>query len=129
MKRYLYTASAESVYGSQTFYIDAESQKQANERASRHDTDGIYEEMLEVQGLGDFEPCGDTDLSDFGDFPPDAPSAKALTARVTELEAEVQEQARRNGIGSEREARLLARVGKLEAELMRYRDQAERRRK
>ncbi len=42
---------------------------------------------------------------------------ESLRARLTESEAECLEQARLNGMGSEREARLMARVAELEREL------------
>lgn len=40
--------------------------------------------------------------------------------RIAELEAEVEEQCRLHGMGSEREARLMARVAELEAALVAY---------
>lgn len=72
MKRYLYGAVIKSVSGSQTFYIDAASQEEADERAREGDTDGIHSEDVEVTDLYELEPCGVTNLGDFGDFPPDA---------------------------------------------------------
>ena len=42
--------------------------------------------------------------------------AAALLRRIPELEAEVQEQARLNGMGAERELALMAQVSRLEAE-------------
>jgi hypothetical protein len=46
-----------------------------------------------------------------------AASASVMRDRIAQLEAEVNEQARLNGMGGSREAKLLARVGQLEQEL------------
>jgi hypothetical protein len=46
-----------------------------------------------------------------------AASASFMSDRIASLEAEVNEQARLNGMGGSREAKLLARVGQLEAAL------------
>lgn len=70
MKRFLYSASVESVSGYQTFYIDAESREEADERAAAHDTDGIYWEEVEVQDLARLSFDDETHLDDFGQFPP-----------------------------------------------------------
>lgn len=72
MKRYLYVAAVKQASGSQTFYIDAESQGEADERARAGDTDGIYLHEVEVTDLYELEPCGDTGTDDFGDFPEQA---------------------------------------------------------
>lgn len=71
MKRFLYSASVTSASGSQTFYIDAESQAEADKRARSGDTDGIHSEEVLVDDLSRLEACGETTIDDFGDFPPD----------------------------------------------------------
>lgn len=50
----------------------------------------------------------------------------ALLRRIPELEAEVQEQARLNGMGAERELALMARVSELEAERDKLRAELEK---
>jgi len=50
-----------------------------------------------------------------------AASASFMSDRIASLEAEVNEQARLNGMGGSREAKLLARVGQLEAALTKIR--------
>lgn len=53
-KRYYFTAPVTSVYGSQTYYADAESQEEA--LAIVEGGDGIFQcEELEVQNLEPFE--------------------------------------------------------------------------
>ncbi|NUY33261.1 hypothetical protein F0160_22515 [Paraburkholderia sp. JPY303] len=54
MKRYTFTAQATSVYGSQTYYADAETEEEA--RAIVESGDGVFVcEELEVQDLDKFE--------------------------------------------------------------------------
>ena len=53
-------------------------------------------------------------------------NALASRQRVAELEAEVQEQARLNGMGAERELALMAQVSRLEAELDQLRAELEK---
>ena len=52
------------------------------------------------------------------------PIIEALTAENATLRAELDEQARVNGMGGEREARHLARIAELEAEVARLREEA-----
>jgi hypothetical protein len=54
MKRYTFCADATSVSGSQTYYVDAESEDEA--RAEVEVGGGVFVcEELEVQDLGEFE--------------------------------------------------------------------------
>ncbi|TCK87324.1 hypothetical protein [Paraburkholderia sp. BL9I2N2] len=54
MKRYTFTANASSVYGSQTYYVDAETEEEA--RIAVENGDGVFVcEELEVQDLDKFE--------------------------------------------------------------------------
>lgn len=55
---------------------------------------------------------------DYGNQVDAAKELRRLHSRVLELEAEVLEQCRINGIGSERELRLMARVRELETQLV-----------
>ena len=57
--------------------------------------------------VGQMVACSDGDYVEFSDY-------DALAARLAECEAECLEQARLNGMGSEREARLLARLAEAE---------------
>ena len=69
MKRFLYTASVKRADGSQTFYVDAESQEDAD-RLIEAGGGEMYASEVEVTDLGELEPSGTTTLDDFGDFPP-----------------------------------------------------------
>lgn len=67
-QRYLYRAEVTSASGSQMFYVDAESQDEADELIEKGGE--IYTNEVEVTDLSELEPCGTTTLDDFGDFPP-----------------------------------------------------------
>ena len=69
MKRYLYTASVKAASGTQTFYVDARNKEEADARLADKDTDGIYMHDVEVIALDEFEFEGETEVTDFGDFP------------------------------------------------------------
>ena len=70
-QRYLFIANVTNASGTQTFYVDAESQEEANRLI---ETGGeMYSNEVEVTDLSDFEPAGVTTLDDYGDFPPDDP--------------------------------------------------------
>ena len=61
MKRYIFVAQATSVYGSQTYYADAETEQEALEIVERGD--GVFvDEELEVQDLDKFELCDVEDV-------------------------------------------------------------------
>jgi len=70
MKRFLYQANVDGAEGNQTFYIDAETQEEADARAQNDESDGIYESEVEVTSLGSMELIGETTTDDYGDFPP-----------------------------------------------------------
>lgn len=53
-------------------------------------------------------------LADCGGRAMDVYDAEEVDARIAELEAELQEQARLHGMGSEREAKQLTRIAELE---------------
>jgi hypothetical protein len=86
-KRFLYSASIESAAGWQTFYVDAETREEADERAAKHDTDGIYMEEVSVEDLGRLVFDNETAVTDFGDFPPTV----APTAEQAEKDAKAAE--------------------------------------
>jgi hypothetical protein len=76
-KRFLYSAGIESAAGWQTFYIDAHTREEADDRAAKHDTDGIYAEEVSVEDLGRLVFDNETSVTDFGDYPPSiAPTAE-----------------------------------------------------
>ena len=72
MKRFLYTASVRSASGTQTFFVDAESRAEADERAANGDTDGISYNEVEVTDLTELEFESETTTDDFGDYPEQA---------------------------------------------------------
>jgi hypothetical protein len=53
LKRYTFTAQATSVYGSQTYHVDAESEEEAEQAVEKGNGVFVCEE-LEVQDLGPF---------------------------------------------------------------------------
>lgn len=81
MKRFLYSASVTAASGHQVFFIDAASQEEADARAREGDSDGIHSEEVMVDDLSALDPCGETTLDDYGDFPPDdaQPTTKERT--------------------------------------------------
>ena len=63
MKRYTFTAQASSVYGTQTYYVDAETEEEAKDAVERGD--GVFvEEQLEVQDLDEFNLDSVEDIPD-----------------------------------------------------------------
>jgi hypothetical protein len=82
LKRFVYTASVESTYGHQSFYIDATTREEADERAARNDTDAIYAEEIEVQDLGKLVFDNETTTDDFGQFQPSAAASAQATGQA-----------------------------------------------
>lgn len=66
MKRFLFQRSVENAGGTQTFYVDAETQEEA-ESIARDEGGEFYSEEVEVTALGEPEFCGETSLDDYGD--------------------------------------------------------------
>jgi hypothetical protein len=63
MKRYTFTARASSVYGTQTYYVDAETEQEAREAVEGGG--GVFvDEQLEVQDLDGFELDSIEDIPD-----------------------------------------------------------------
>ncbi|EPT0835225.1 TPA: hypothetical protein ACV4T5_004444 [Yersinia enterocolitica] len=69
LKRFIYSATVTSGSGSQSFYIDAESREEADERAANKESDGMYADDSEVTDLDALEYEDETTVDDFGDFP------------------------------------------------------------
>ncbi|HGH4406316.1 TPA: hypothetical protein ACJIVJ_000489 [Yersinia enterocolitica] len=69
LKRFIYSATVTSGSGSQSFYIDAESREEADERADNKESDGMYADDSEVTDLDALEYEDETTVDDFGDFP------------------------------------------------------------
>ncbi|WP_312384969.1 hypothetical protein [Atlantibacter subterraneus] len=68
-KRFLFTATVKHVEGYQTFFVDAETQEEA-EAGIENGNGQIYEHELEVTDLDDFILDRVTTTDDFGDYPP-----------------------------------------------------------
>jgi hypothetical protein len=68
MKRFLIERSIASAEGTQTFWVDADSEEDA---LARHDAGegGMYASECEVQSLGEPVVAGETGKDDYGDFP------------------------------------------------------------
>lgn len=69
LKRFIYSATVTSGSGSQSFYIDAESREEADERAANNESDGMYADDSEVTDLDALDYEDETTVDDFGDFP------------------------------------------------------------
>ena len=68
MKRFLIQAAVGETAGTQTWYVDATSPKEAM-RAYKSGAGEIYENEVEVISLEEPEIIGETTLDDFGDIP------------------------------------------------------------
>ena len=68
MKRFLYTYSVTAASGTQTFYVDAETQEEADELIQAGGE--IYSNDVEVTDLGEPDRAGETNIDDYGDFGP-----------------------------------------------------------
>lgn len=68
MKRFLIECPITSAEGTQTFWVDADSETDA---IARHDAGegGMYASDCEVQSLGEPVVAGETGADDYGDFP------------------------------------------------------------
>lgn len=67
-KRYLFDYPVKATRGTQTFYVDAESLREATELLVR-DGGTFYDQEVEVVDLGEPEHSGETTLDDFGGKP------------------------------------------------------------
>lgn len=66
MKRFLIQTSVLKAEGSQTWYVDADTEAEALQRYNDGDGD-IYASEVDVTSLGEPELAGETTLDDFGD--------------------------------------------------------------
>ncbi len=69
LKRFIYSAMVTNSSGSQSFYIDAKSREEADERAAKNESDGMYTNDSEVTDLDSLEYEDETTVDDFGDLP------------------------------------------------------------
>lgn len=85
MRRFLFTTDVKKVEGTQIIRVDAETAEEALAlvNAGRGE---IYVEELCVMDVGPLRPDGETDLTDFGDFPPDPP--KWVGGEITNAQLE-----------------------------------------
>ena len=87
MKRFLIQTSVENAEGSQTWYVDAESEAQALEKYKAGEAD-IYASEVDVTSLGAPEWAGETTLDDFGDFGPATPPTQCNCSQRTAAEGD-----------------------------------------
>ena len=66
MKRFLIDTPVENAEGSQTWFVDAETEEEALEKYWSGSSD-LYESNVEVMSLGEPEISGEVPLDDFGD--------------------------------------------------------------
>lgn len=68
MKRFLYSFDVKAASGTQVFYVDAETQEEADELIQAGGE--IYSNEVEVTDLGEPVRAGETGIDDFGDCDP-----------------------------------------------------------
>lgn len=83
MKRFLIDTSVLNAEGSQTWFVDAETEKEALAKFKKGDCD-LYESNVDVTSLDDPEISGEVPLDDFGHFAPE----EALTCSVCGVETQ-----------------------------------------
>lgn len=88
LKRFIYSAMVTNSSGSQSFYIDAKSREEADERAANKESDGMYANDSEVTDLDSFEYEDETTVDDFGDFPLIS-REQSLLAKLEAVEKEI----------------------------------------
>lgn len=89
-QRFLFDADVKTAAGSQTFYIDADTLEEAEERAANGESDGIYSHQVEVTEIGPLCYSHDvTSLNDYGDFTADGVPAE--NAQIEAVEEEMGE--------------------------------------
>jgi hypothetical protein len=75
MKRFLIDTSVENAQGTQTWFVDAETEQEALDKFSDGDCD-LYESNVEVTRCGEPEISGEVPLDDFGRFAEQPPAAQ-----------------------------------------------------
>jgi hypothetical protein len=75
MKRFLIDTSVENAEGTQTWFVDAETEQEALDKFSDGDCD-LYESNVEVTRCGEPEISGEVPLDDFGRFAEQPPAAQ-----------------------------------------------------
>jgi hypothetical protein len=74
MKRFLIDTSVENAEGTQTWFVDAETEEEALDKFSAGGCD-LYESNVDVTQCGDPEISGEVPLDDFGRFAEQPPAA------------------------------------------------------
>jgi hypothetical protein len=75
MKRFLIDTSVENAEGTQTWFVDAETEEEALDKFSAGGCD-LYESNVEVTRCGEPEISGEVPLDDFGRFAEQPPAAQ-----------------------------------------------------
>jgi hypothetical protein len=75
MKRFLIDTSVENAEGTQTWFVDAETEQEALDKFSSGNCD-LYESNVEVTRCGEPEISGEVPLDDFGRFAEQPPAAQ-----------------------------------------------------
>jgi hypothetical protein len=86
MKRFLIDTSVENAEGTQTWFVDAETEEEALDKFSAGGCD-LYESNVDVTQCGEPEISGEVPLDDFGRFAEQPPSAQRQWVGLTEQEA------------------------------------------
>lgn len=85
MKRFLIDTSVENAEGTQTWFVDAETEQEALNKFSSGTCD-LYESNVEVLRCGEPEISGVVPLDDFGQFAEQPPAAQPAPVHITRYE-------------------------------------------
>ena len=85
MKRFLIDTSVENAEGTQTWFVDAETEEEALEKYKSGFCD-LYESNVEVTRCGEPEISGEVPLDDFGRFAEQPPAAQRQWVGLTDEE-------------------------------------------
>ncbi len=85
MKRFLIDTSVENAEGTQTWFVDAETEEEALDKFSAGGCD-LYESNVEVTRCGEPEISGEVPLDDFGRFAEQPPAAQQQWIGLTDWE-------------------------------------------
>ena len=82
MKRFLIDTSVENAEGTQTWFVDAETEEDALDKFSAGGCD-LYESNVDVTQCGEPEISGEVPLDDFGRFAEQPPAAQRTWVGLT----------------------------------------------
>jgi hypothetical protein len=85
MKRFLIDTSVENAEGTQTWFVDAETEEEALDKFSAGGCD-LYESNVDVTQCGEPEISGEVPLDDFGRFAEQPPAAQRTCVGLTDEE-------------------------------------------